>query len=79
MTEKIGFELNGSTRQVPIEKLVLKEKNCTQKGTTYHVMEMGALEVSPSNANYLKEISPNEFASFTKQYPNVAVIKVDTD
>ncbi len=79
-SEELKFKSpNGVVKTVSVRKMVLKERDCTQTGTTYHLLEMGALGSDPYNANMVGQLSKEVFDQYRASYPDVPVIRVGTD
>jgi len=79
MSDFITFNTKGVTKKVAVDYLVFKERDCTQTGTTYHIMEKKSVWSEPEDAYPVTQIDKDEFSKLRKKYPDAPLVRISTD
>jgi len=79
MATHVEFVAGGLKNCVRVDRLVLKQRDSTQAGTTYYAMEMGELETDPYSAVVVGEVERDEFFRIKKMYPRTRLIRAGVD
>lgn len=80
LSDKLTFkDYTGRVVDVPLNKVVFNEHDCSQRGKIYRIKMMGDLETNPEMATLITQTTQEELERFKKLYPSVPVTSTSSD